>query len=53
LKTLKRAMEVIAGAGLWFWFKDINMLAGISWTCLALIIYLPVMAQFDGDRDGK
>lgn len=53
MKTLQRAMEVIAGAGLCFWFNNINMSSGIFYTCLALVIYLPVMSQFDGDSNER
>lgn len=51
MKTLKRAMELIAGASIAFAIAGTGVIKGGIFICLALVIYLPVAAQFDGDRD--
>ena len=53
MKTLKRAMEMIAGASIAFAIAGTGVIKGGVLISLALVIYLPVAAQFDGDSNGN
>jgi len=51
MKTLQRALELIAGASIAFAIAGTGVIKGGILICLALIIYLPIAAQFDGDSN--
>ena len=53
MKTLQRALEVIAGASIALYIAKVDLITGGVLISLALIIYLPIAAQFDGDSNGN